>query len=192
MATRIAVKVLVLTAVVFVSLLLAWHLRAILLLVVLGLFVAVILNPFVRALTRHGLSRSAAVALVYTTLVIGVAALGYVFVHPVVTSATRFVYDLPSLVRQAQAGKGPVGRLVTRLHLVSYVDQHAPAFEQAITNLSRPALSVGKTVVSGVVSLVTIAFLSLFMLLELPAIFKNVLDFLPTGARRRCVVRPIG
>jgi len=179
LAVRIAARILLLTTGFVIALLLAWHLRAILLLVGLGLFVAVIVNPFVRVLASHGLSRMLAVAIVYSTLVVLVAALGYVFVHPVVQSATRFAHDLPSLVRQAQAGKGPVGRLVARLHLASYVNQHAPALEHEITKLSRPALDVGKTVVSGVVSLITIAFLSLFMVLELPRIFDKVLAFLP-------------
>ena len=179
LAVRIAARILLLTTGFVIALLLAWHLRAILLLVVVALFVAVIINPFVRWLSQHGLSRSLAVAAVYSFLVVLVAALGYVFVHPVVQSATRFAHDLPHLVRQAQAGKGPVGRLVARLHLANYVNQHAPALEQAITKLSRPALDVGKTVLSGVVSLVTIAFLSLFMVLELPRIFENVLRFMP-------------
>ena len=73
-------------------------------------------------------------------------ALGYVLVHPVYASATNFAKELPTLVRQAQHGKGQIGRLVNRLHLASYVKKNVPRLETLITGLGRPALAIGKTV----------------------------------------------
>ena len=88
--------------------------------------------------------------------------------HPVYTSATNFAKELPSLVRQAQHGKGQIGRLVKRLDLESYVKKNDPRLETLITGLGRPALAIGKTVVSGVVALRTIGVLTFFILLEMP------------------------
>jgi predicted PurR-regulated permease PerM len=150
--------------------LLAWRLRALLLLLFVSAFVAALLNPFVRLLAHRGINRVLAIFIVYGVLVVLAAGLGFIVFHPVVSSATRFARDLPTLVRQAQQGTGQVGHLVRRLHLLSYVQSHSPQLQSAITRLGKPAFAIGKTVVSGVASIVTIAFLSLFMLLEVPKI----------------------
>ena len=158
--------------------LVAWRLRLLLLLVAVAFFIALLLQPFVHLLQQRGLRRSSAVMIVYVVLAVLAGAFGYLVFHPLYTSATKFATDLPSLVRQAQHGKGQVGHLITRLHLATYVQQHAPALEHAITQIGKPALAVGKTVLSGVVGVVTIAFISLFMLLEGPKIFFSLLSWM--------------
>ncbi len=157
---------------------LLWRLRALVLLLLVALFVAVLLDPAVRALSRRGISRAGATVAVYVAGVVVAAALAYVFVHPIVGSATTFARGLPSLVRQAEQGKGQVGRLATRLHLLRFVKTHAPKLESVISGLGRPALSVGRTVVSGVVSAVTIAVVSFFLLLEAPSIASTILSWM--------------
>ncbi len=171
-----ALRAMVLAALTVVLVLLAWRLRALLLLVIVSLFVAALLNPAVVALHRRGIRRSLALALVYAVIIALFGGLGYTFFHPVYTSAVQFAKDLPHLVRQAQAGKGQVGALIKHLHLDKYVATHAPSLQNAITKLGKPALAFGKTVLGGVASLVTIAFLSFFILLEAPAMFRTVLS----------------
>jgi predicted PurR-regulated permease PerM len=174
---RAALRVSVIVLMVGIGALLAWRLRLILLLIAVSLFIALLLQPFVRFFQRRGLRRSYSVAVVYIVLVAIGAGFGYLVFHPVYTSATHFASDLPRLVRQAQQGRGPVGRLVRRFHLVNYVNQHEPALKNAITKLGKPALSVGKTVISGVAGLVTMAFLSFFLLLEGPKVFAAILEW---------------
>jgi predicted PurR-regulated permease PerM len=159
--------------------LLAWRLRLLILLFAASVFVAALLNPFVTFFTRRGLSRGLATLLVYVVLAVAAAGLGYVLFNPVYSSATRFAADLPRLVRQAQQGRGQVGYLVTHLHLASYVQRHEAAFESAISRLGKPALAVGKTVFSGVTSVITIGFVSFFVLLEGPSIANGALQLLP-------------
>ena len=66
------------------------------------------------------------------------------------------------------AWKGTIGHLVKRLHLESYVKKNVPRLKTLITGLGRPALAIGKTVVSGVVALVTLGVLTFFILLRCP------------------------
>ena len=103
---------------------------------------------------------------------------GYVLVHPVYTSASSFAKELPSIVRQAQHGKGQIGHLVQRLHLESYVKKNVPRLETLISGLARPALAIGRTVVSGVVALVTVGVLTFFILLEAPLMIRGVLNWM--------------
>ena len=133
------------------SSLLAWRLRVTLLLILIGVFVAALLNPFVRFLHRRGMRRGPAVGVVYFVIVVVAVAFGYLIFHPLLSSANRFAHDLPTLVRQAQHGKGVVGRIIVKLHLENWVRAHVPNLESALSKLSKPAFAVGKTVVSGVV-----------------------------------------
>jgi len=163
--------------------LLAWRLRLLVLLLLVALFIAVLLNPFVRLLShgrnvRRGLSRGAACAIVYLVGIVLASGTIYLLVHPIYGSATRFAKQLPSIVRQAEQGRGQVGRLATRLHLLRWVKSHAPKLESIISKLGKPALSVGKSVVSGIVGAVTIAFVSFFILLEAPKLFEGVLGWM--------------
>jgi predicted PurR-regulated permease PerM len=166
---RSSVLVLLASIVVVLLVLLAWRLRATLLLVAIGIFIAALLNPFVRFLHRRGMRRGYAVGAVYGVLVILALAFGYLVFHPLISNATKFARDLPTLVDQARKGKGVIGHLIVRLHLESWVRKHVPSLQTALGKLSKPAFSVGKTVLSGVVSVVTIAFISFFVLLEGPA-----------------------
>jgi predicted PurR-regulated permease PerM len=182
---RSAILVLLATVVVVAVALLAWRLRATLLLVAIGIFVATLLNPFIALLRRRGLRHGAAVSIVYLILVLVAFAFGYLVFHPLITNATRFAHDLPKLVSEAKKGKGVIGRLIVRLHLQSWVDKHVPSLDRSIAKLSKPAFAVGKTVVSGVASVVTIAFIALFVSLEGPASLEALLEWMkPEHAAR--------
>jgi predicted PurR-regulated permease PerM len=154
---------------------LLWRLRVVVLLIVVSLFLGALLHPAVSFVERRGVRRGIATALVFFVTAAVVVTVGYVLVHPVYTSARSFAKELPSLVRQAQQGKGQIGHLVKRLHLESYVDKNVPRLETLISGLGRPALAVGKTVVSGVVALVTVGVLTFFILLEAPSMIRGVL-----------------
>ena len=76
------------------------------------------------------------------------------------------------MVDQVQRGHGWLAHTLQHFGLLDWVQKNAPKLKQAAHNLGKPALSVGanlgKAVFSTFVALTTIAFLSLFMLLEAP------------------------
>lgn len=196
----------IVTLVVVVTLataLLAWELRVLLLLLAFSLFAAAMLHPIVNRVQRLGLRRkknprviprAVAVSLVFFSAVAIAAGLVAVLVNPVITSAAHFVRELPSIVKQAQQGQGQVGRLVTRLHLLNFVQHRQGNLQNIVSKLSRPALAVGKTVVSGLASVVTVVFLTFFILLDAPKIVRAVLEWMsPVRAQRtRAVLDDVG
>ena len=155
-----------------------WRLRVVVLLIFVSLFLGALLHPVVSFVERRGLRRGIATTAVFFVSVALGATLVYLLVHPVYTSATNFAKELPLLVKQAQNGKGQIGHLVNRLHLESYVKKNVPRLETLITGLGRPALAIGKTVVSGVVALVTVGILTFFILLEMPRMVRGVLNWM--------------
>jgi predicted PurR-regulated permease PerM len=176
-------------AVIFVMLilvLLAWRLRVILLLVLASLFVAVLVSPFIHQVQRRlHLSRAWATLVVYVVFVAIAASLAYVILSPVYNSAGKFVAQLPTQVREAQHGRGFLGSLVVRFHLANYVRQHQATLEHFVTNLGKPALAVGKTVFSGVTSVITIGFISFFIALEGPGLLDEGMRWLPEERQMR-------
>jgi predicted PurR-regulated permease PerM len=199
---RAAVVVCLVVVVTIVTLVLLWRLRALLLLVVVSLFAAAVLHPIVRFVQRLGLrrkvsrvfGRGVSTLVVFVAAIVATGGIIAVLVHPVITEASHFVATLPQLVTQAQHGKGQVGRLVVKFHLLKFVESKQGNLERAIHDLSRPALEIGKTVVSGLVSLVTITFLTFFFLLEAPKIVRGVLDWMQPqrSGRIRSVLEDVG
>ena len=177
-----------------IGLALLWRLRVVVLLIVVSLFLGALLHPAVSFVERRGIRRGLATVVVFFFSAAVAATVGYVLVHPVYTSATSFAKELPSLVRQAQHGKGQIGHLVKRLHLESYVKKNVPRLETLISGLGRPALAVGKTVVSGVVALVTVGVLTFFILFEAPRMIRGVLDWMrpERSVRVRRVLGDVG
>jgi predicted PurR-regulated permease PerM len=199
---RAAIIVCLVVVATIVALLILWRLRALLLLVIVSLFAAAVLHPIVRFVQRLGLRRKESRVFgrgVSTLTVFGLAfvisvAILAALVGPVVTEATRFTLSLPHLVKDAQHGKGQVGHLVVRFHLLKFVESKQANLETAIHDLSRPALEIGKTVVSGLVSIATITFLSFFFLLEAPRMVRGILAWVPPqrSARIRLVLQDVG
>ena len=81
---------------------LAWFLiqaiiqaRSVLILIVFSLFLAVGLNPIVEALTRRGLRRTLAIAIVFTFVIGAFVAFGFAVVPPVAEQSDEFVKNVP-------------------------------------------------------------------------------------------------
>lgn len=178
---RVARIALIATGVVVttgIGLALLWRLRVVALLIVVSLFLAALLHPVVSFVERRGVRRGLATAVVFFFSSAVATSVAYLLVHPVYTSATSFAKELPTLVRQAQQGRGQIGHLVKRLDLESYVKKNVPRLETLISGLGKPALAIGKTVVSGVVALVTVGVLTFFILLEMPRMVRAVLNWM--------------
>ena len=86
---------------------------------------------------------------------------------------------LPTMVDQVQRGHGWLAHTLQRFGLLEWVQKNAPRLKEAAHNLGKPALSIGanlgKAVFSTIIALTTIAFLSLFMLLEAPVLRRGAL-----------------
>lgn len=155
---------------------LIYRLRDIILIVVVAGFVAVILNPLVVALQRWRVHRRGwAVAVVTLWAVIIFVALAAAFGYPLVTGLTHLAHRLPQYVRQAEQGKGWIGRLVRRYHIERWVDENAPKLTSFAKGLAKPALSLGKGAATLVITLFTVFVLVLLLLLEGPKMRVGVL-----------------
>lgn len=158
--------------------LLAWRLRTLLLLIAVSLFMTVLLHPLVSLLERRGVRRGLATGVVF---VAGVAVIGtvlFVILTPLVDAAEHLASQLPAIIKQAEAGRGEIGHYVKKFHLLHYVTARNTGAEALVSRFSRPALSIGRGVLSGVVGLVTVFFLTFFLLIHAPRIFRGILEWM--------------
>jgi predicted PurR-regulated permease PerM len=165
------------------------RLREVILWILIAAFISLVLNPAVVALQRWRLRRTAAVVLVFVAAVLAFTGLLVLFGYPLVNSLTHFAEQLPHMIRELKKGHGTLAHLLDRVHLLSWVQKNAPKIQTAAQNLGKPALSVGtnlgKAVFSTILALTTIGFLSLFMLIEAPAIRRGFLGALAPSRRNR-------
>jgi predicted PurR-regulated permease PerM len=78
-------------------------------------------------------------------------------------------------VASAEHGKGWIGHLVRKYHLLNWVQRNSPKLVTYGQALSKPALSIGAGALSLVIELVTIFILVLLLLLEGPKMRRAIL-----------------
>src|SRR5918992_360770 len=120
-------------------------------------------------------------------IVLAVVALGSLFVPTLYDEARGLGEALPGYVNDVSEGRGPLGRLAERYDLDERVREAVEGGGGAarILGLSGTALAVTKSVVTFVVALVTIVFLTFFMLLEGPKWMERFYSLLPESSRDR-------
>jgi predicted PurR-regulated permease PerM len=148
---------------------LLYRLRDVLLLVAVSGFVALLLNPLVVYLQRWKVPRRGyAVAIVIFWAVLVFVGLALAFGYPLVNAVTNLANRLPVYVDQAQNGKGWIGEVSRHYHVNTWVQHNASKIANFAQSLGKPALALGKGAVSLLVSLTTIFFLVVLLLLEGP------------------------
>jgi predicted PurR-regulated permease PerM len=169
------------------------RLREVILWVLIAAFIALVLNPSVNFLQRHRFRRGTAVGVVLAGAVVAFAGLLGLLGYPLVNSLTHVAERLPAMVDQVQKGHGWLAHTLQRFHLLSWVQKNAPKLKTAANHLGAPALNVGTNLAKGVLSTIlaitTIAFLTLFMLLQAPNLRRGLLDNMRSD--RRAMVEDI-
>ena len=165
---------------------LLYRLRDILLLMLVGSFVALLLNPLVDGLERWKIKRRGyAVAIVALGTVIIFSALAFAFGDPLVNSLTHLSHTLPTYVERAQHGKGWLGKLLRRYHVEKWIHKNSSKLVSLARGLSKPALALGKGAITVLFALVTMFAFVMILLLEATKIREAIIAMLaPEHAQR--------
>ena len=151
-----------------------------------ALFLALALNPAVSALEQRGWRRGLAITATFLALFLIIAGLAALVIPQLVSQISGFVDAVPGYVHDLTRGKGPLGFLERKYHIVEKLRQASSA--GGATKLAGGAgavLSLTRSVLTGVVGVVTIIFLTIFMLLEGPAWWQRGLALVPPESRPR-------
>jgi predicted PurR-regulated permease PerM len=164
-----------------------WISRHVLTWVFISLFLALALNPAVEWLLRHGIPRRGlAVAITYVGVAIAVTAIGATFIPTLVHQVNQFVDKLPDYIDDLTSGRGRLGFLETKYHVVDKVrEQVKEGGASKVLGLSGTALAITKGVISIVVGTLTIVFMTFFMLLEGPRWVERIYGLFPAESQPR-------
>jgi len=163
-----------------------YRLREVVLLMVVGGFISLLLDPLVVGLQRWGVPRRGwAVGIVTAVAIVAFAALGFAFGYPLAHGLTHLAQSLPSYVRKAERGQGWIGHLVRHYHVESWVRKNSPKLISFAEGLTKPILSVGKGAVSVVLSLVALFVFVVLVMLEAPKMRRFALTTLPESSASR-------
>jgi predicted PurR-regulated permease PerM len=177
----ITLAVLVLIEVVLVA-------RQVLTWILIALFLALALNPLVSLIERRlHIGRAASIGVSYLILAVAIAAIGATFIPKLVEEVNGFVKATPDYVQDLTHGRGRLGFLERKYQIVEKVREQVNqggAAKRAL-GLSGAALAVTKGVITIIAAIVTIVFLTFFMLLEGRQWLERFYDLLPEPSQPR-------
>jgi predicted PurR-regulated permease PerM len=164
-----------------------WLARQVLTWIVIALFLAIALDPFVNLLIRRGIRRRGlAIGMTYLLLAIVIVGLGASFIPTLVSEVNDFVDAVPDYVEDLTEGRGRLGFLETDYQLVERVREAVAGTDfSRILGVSGTAVAVTRGVVTVIVAAITIVFLTFFMLLEGRRWVERGLSLVPDEKRPR-------
>jgi predicted PurR-regulated permease PerM len=162
---------------------LAWH---VITWILIAVFLALALNPAVEFFERRGLRRGLASAVVFLFALAAISLLGFLLIPPLASQVRDFIEAVPDFIDEITEGRGPLGFLQDDYQLVDRV--RAAIEEQGaggVLGVAAPAQAIAASVVTAVVGVITIVFLTFFMLLEGKRSVERFLALLPESTRPR-------
>jgi predicted PurR-regulated permease PerM len=164
-----------------------WLAKSVLVWALIAVFLAMALNPAVDRVMALGVRRRGiAVGIVYVTTLALIAGISATFVPTLVSEVEDFVNAVPGYVDDLTKGRGKLGFLERDYQIVEKVRE---AIEKSgasgVLGLSSTALSVTKSIVNAIVAIITIAFLTLFMLLEGPVWVERIYSLISPQSQPR-------
>jgi predicted PurR-regulated permease PerM len=170
-----------------------WIARHVITWMLIALFLALAINPFVEFIQRRGIQRRGlAVGIAYLTVLLAVAGLAAAFIPTLVQQVNHFADKVPGYIDDLTKGRGRLGFLETKYHVVEKV-KHAiesGGVKRILGVGGVAALSVTKSVITAIAAVVTIIFMTLFMLLEGPSWTERIYRLFPDNQQQR--VRGMG
>jgi predicted PurR-regulated permease PerM len=154
--------------------------------ILIAIFFTLALNPLVEWFHKRVKRRGYAVGIVYVLVFAAIALIAYVFIPPLVDQVNHLVNKIPDYVDDLTKGRGKLGFLETKYHIVEKI-KHALSNGGAskLFGLSGTAFAITKSVITIVVAVVTITFMTFFMLLEGPHWVERGYSLLPEKSRPR-------
>jgi predicted PurR-regulated permease PerM len=142
---------------------LAAALHTVLVELVVAIVLAMALEPLVNVFQQRGLGRGASVGIAFALVTLTLVAFAYLLFEPLVTELNGFAKDLPRLTRELTEGRGRLGFLETRYHIVEKARDAVQG--HGASGTAGATLGVVTNVVQTAGGMVFVAFLTLFVAL---------------------------
>ena len=156
-------------------------------LILIALFLATGLNPAVEAIRSRGVSRVTAVTIIFVSVIAFVIFFVWVVVPPVVSQGSQLINSLPSLLQDLKSN-ATINRLNEQFAIIDTLQAKLREFTADGTLLVSTfggVIGVGRSVISGTFSALTILVLTLYFITSLPQMVKLGVRLAPASRRDR-------
>ena len=156
-------------------------------LILISLFLATGLNPAVEALRGKKLSRAMAVTIIFTSVIAFVVFFAFVVAPPVVTQGTQLINRAPQLINDLTNYEA-INKLNEQFGLIDTLQAKLKSVTSDGTLLVTTfggVIGVGKTILSGFFSFLTVLVLTLYFITSLPQVVELGLSLVPASRRDR-------
>jgi predicted PurR-regulated permease PerM len=156
-------------------------------LILIALFLATGLNPAVEALRKRNLSRSAAVTIIFSSVILFVIFFASIVIPPVVSQGTHLINTAPTLLQDLMKNE-TINRLNDQFGLIDTLQTKLKSITSDGTLLISTfggVIGVGKSVLSGFFTALTILVLTLYFITSLPQAIDLGLSLVPASRRDR-------
>ena len=156
-------------------------------LILIALFLATGLNPAVEALRRRNMSRTTAVAIIFTSVIAFVIFFALVVVPPVISQGTQLINKAPTLLGEL-TNNATINKLNDQYGIIDTLQARLESVTSDGTLLISAfggVVGVGKSVLSGFFTFLTILVLTLYFITSLPQAVNLGLSLVPASRRER-------
>ena len=156
-------------------------------LILIALFLATGLNPAVEALRKRNMSRSAAVTVIFSSVIVFVIFFASVVIPPVVSQGTHLINSAPSLLDDLMKNE-TINKLNDQFGLIDTLQKRLKSITSdgtLLINTFGGVIGVGKSVLSGFFTALTILVLTLYFITSLPQAIDLGLSLVPASRRDR-------
>ena len=156
-------------------------------LILIALFLAMGLNPAVEALRRRNMSRVTAVTIIFTSVIAFVVFFALVVAPPVSSQGTQLINKAPTLLGDL-TNNATINKLYDQYGIIDTLQSKLTSVTSDGTLLISAfggVIGVGKSVLSGFFTFLTILVLTLYFITSLPQAVNLGLSLVPASRRAR-------
>jgi len=156
-------------------------------LILIALFLATGLNPAVEALRRRNMSRATAVTIIFTSVIAFVIFFALVVAPPVISQGTQLINKAPTLLGEL-TNNATINKLNDQYGIIDTLQARLESVTSDGTLLISAfggVIGVGKSVLSGFFTFLTILVLTLYFITSLPQAVNLGLSLVPASRRER-------
>jgi predicted PurR-regulated permease PerM len=146
-------------------------------LILIALFLATGLNPAVEALRRRNMSRATAVTIIFTSVIAFVIFFALVVAPPVISQGTQLINKAPTLLGEL-TNNSTINKLNDQYGIIDTLQTRLESVTSDGTLLISAfggVIGVGKSVLSGFFTFLTILVLTLYFITSLPQAVNQLL-----------------
>ncbi|HWL65905.1 MAG TPA: AI-2E family transporter [Actinomycetota bacterium] len=159
--------------------------RSVLLLIAVGGFLAVGLDPAVRRLQGWGFKRGQAIGVILLAAIVVLVGFFAAVVPPLVEQVTRFATDLPDYIRQLAEKNPRIEEYVTEQDIAARLQAATSSLPNTITGSFGTVLGFAGSIVGTIFTTLTVIVLTIYFSSSLEGIRAGTFKLVPRSRRDR-------